>query len=334
MQAYRVLPGADIAGLERAELAPRALGAQQIRVRVHAVSLNYRDLSMLRGAYPTPPGQTLIPCSDAAGEVVECGAEVTRFRVGDRVASTFFPHWHDGEPTPRKIAAAPGAAADGYLAEEIVLHEDAAVATALEPIAACTLPCAGVTAWNALFEEGRLQPGSTVLLLGTGGVSIWALQLAKAAGLRAIVTSSSDAKLQRARELGADATIHYLRHPEWQEEVARLGYDVDLVVEVGGQGTLARSIGAVRMGGRVVVIGGVSGFGAAELRPRDLIGSMRRLSGIYVGSRAMHDKLERFVAQHAITPVVDRVFGFEQARDAFALMAAGGHFGKIVVALR
>lgn len=335
MQAYRIVPGSNIAGLERFSTTPRPLGAQELRVRVHAVSLNYRDLMVARGDYLVSSSKPLIPCSDAAGEVVGMGANVTRFKVGDRVAGTFFPGWIDGEPAPEKVAGAPGAGADGVLAEEIVLHEAAAVPipSHLNDVEAAALPCAGVTAWNTLFEEGGLKPGDTVLLLGTGGVSVWALQLAKAAGLRAIITSSSDDKLQRARELGADATINYRRTPEWQDEVLGLtnSRGADLVVEVGGQGTLIRSIASTRMGGRVAIIGGVSGFGASNVQPLHLIGGAKRLSGIFVGNRAMFERLVRFTEIARIRPVIDRVFAFDEARAAYAHLDAAQHFGKVVV---
>ncbi|TJZ68621.1 zinc-dependent alcohol dehydrogenase family protein [Chitiniphilus eburneus] len=334
MQVYRLQPGSDIAGLELRDEAAPSLAPHQVRVRVRAVALNFRDLMVARGTYLASDGQSLIPGSDAAGEVIEIGAAVTRWRVGDRVASTFFPYWQDGAPTAAKTRAAPGAAADGVLAEQIVWGEDqlVGVPTHLDWHEAATLTCAGVTAWNALFVEGRLKPGASVLLLGTGGVSIWGLQLAHAAGVRTIVTSSSDAKLERARQLGASATINYRATPEWQEEVLRLtnGAGVDAVLEVGGQGTLTRSVASTGMGGTVAIIGGVSGFGG-ELEPFALIGGARRLSGIFVGSHAMHHDLNRLVTQADIHPVIDRVFAFDQAREAYAHLASGAHFGKVVI---
>lgn len=338
MHAYHVVPGSNIASLERIHVESRLLRAHDVRIRVHAVSLNYRDLLVASGEYRgglVSSGKPVIPCSDAAGEVVEIGPQVTRLQLGDRVAGTFFPSWIDGEPTPEKTAEAPGATTDGVLAEEIVLHEDAVVTipSHLDFVEASTLPCAGLTAWNALFEEGRLQPGSSVLLLGTGGVSIWALQLAKAAGLRVIITSSSEAKLDKARALGADATVNYSEVPDWQFEVHRFTErkGVDLVVEVGGQGTFARSIASARMGGRIVVVGGVSGFGTTDVQPRQLIGGAKRISGIFVGSRAMFERLNRFAQAGAIRPAIDRTFAFDDAPLAFARLQAGRHFGKVVV---
>ena len=338
MHAYHIVPGADIASLARVELAEPPLGPRDLRIRVHAVALNYRDLMVARGDYLVPSGAPVIPCSDASGEVVEVGPQVSRFRVGDRVAGSFFPSWLDGEPTPARTADAPGAASDGVLAEFLVRHEDSVVAVPshLDFVEASTLPCTGVTAWNAMFEEGRLQPGSTVLLLGTGGVSIAALQLAKAAGLRAIVTSSSKAKLERARSLGADATIHYRDIPDWEIEVGRItqGRGVDLVVEVGGQDPLMRSIASARMGGRVAVIGGVSGFGASDILPLHLIGGAKRVAGIFVGSRGMFERLNQFVETSGLRPVIDHVFSFGQAPQAFAHLQSAQHFGKVVINVR
>lgn len=336
MQAYQIVPGTDIQGLQQTQLPPRALGTGEVRVRVHAVSLNYRDLMLARGHYQTSRADAVIPCSDGAGEVLEVAAGVSRFEPGDRVASAFFPNWIDGALTAQKIAGALGADSDGMLAREVVLPEQALVRipTALDFAQASTLPCAGVTAWNALFETAALRPGDSVLLLGTGGVSIVGLQLAKAAGLRALITSSSDAKLARARELGADETINYRNEPEWQDAVRRMtrGEGVDAVIEVGGQGTLRRSLAATRMGGTVAVIGGLSGFGAAEgFGPGDLIRGARRMAGIFVGSRTMAENLTRFVDVTGIQPVVDRVFAFDQARDAYEYLAGARHFGKVVI---
>ena len=336
MKAYQIKAGQQIAGLELVQRSISALGAREVHVRVHAVSLNYRDLMIADGKYLSTGDVPVIPCSDGAGEVIAVGAEVTRFRIGDRVAASFFPDWVYGAPTPQNTVGALGAAVDGMLAEEVVLHEDALVAipSHLSYVEAATIPCAGVTAWNSLFVEGGLRAGDSVLLLGTGGVSIWALQLAKAAGLRAIITSSSDEKLQRARGLGAAATINYKITPEWQDEVLRLtdGRGVDLVLEVGGQGTLSRSIASTRMGGTVAIIGGVSGFGfGGELSPFALIGGAKRLSGIFVGSRSMFEDLNRFLNVAEIHPAIDHVFPFLQAREAYEHLRRAGHFGKIVI---
>ena len=335
MQAYQIVPGTGLPGLERVKLQARQPGPGEVRVRVRAVSLNYRDLMIAGGGYSAPGAKPVIPCSDAAGEVIDTGAGVTRFKAGDRVATSFFPGWADGPVAPDKTAQALGGSVDGVLAEEIVLHEQALVRVPahLDFAEAATLPCAGVTAWNAMFETGGLKAGDTVLLLGTGGVSVWALQLAKAAGVNAIITSSSDEKLERARSLGAFGTINYKAVPEWQQELLRMtgGRGADVVLEVGGHGTLARSIASARVGGTVAVIGGVSGGFASEIQLLHLIGSTRRLAGIFVGSRGMHEQLARCVETSGIRPVVDRSFAFEKAQEAYAGLQAGQHFGKVVI---
>jgi NADPH:quinone reductase-like Zn-dependent oxidoreductase len=333
MQAYRIRPGAGIDALEAFQPAAAPPKAREVRVRTHAVSLNYRDLTTARGDHH-PSEKFIIPCSDSAGEVIGVGAEVTRFKVGDRVASVFYPRWIDGEAAPEKTALALAGAVDGVLAEETTFHEDALIRIPahLDYVEGATLPCAGVTAWHALFVAARLQPGKLVLLLGTGGVSLWALQLAKAAGLRVILTSSDDAKLERARKLGADAVINYRSTPEWEVEAVRLsgGRGADLVVEVGGQGTLKRSIAAARMCGTVAIIGGLTGYGG-QLEPFAMIRGLKHLVGVLVGSRAMAEDLCRFVELAQIRPVIDRVFAFDQAREAYRYLEAARPFGKVVI---
>jgi NADPH:quinone reductase-like Zn-dependent oxidoreductase len=335
MRAYQILPGDGIAGLQCIDVQDRELGNGEVRVRVHAVSLNYRDLMVASGNYLVNVDNPIIPCSDGAGEVLAIGPGVTRVQVGDRVAGSFFPHWHDGPPTPSKVRHALGGDIDGMLAEEVVLDQEtlARIPAALSFIEAATLPCAGVTAWNAIFESSNnIRPGDTVLLLGTGGVSVLGLQIAKAAGLNAIITSSSDDKLQRAQALGARHTVNYATFPEWQEEVLRMTGDsgAQVVLEVGGQGTVKRSIASAAMGGSIAVIGGVSGFGG-EVNPATLLASAKRLVGIYVGSRTMLEKVMHFAASTGLKPVVDRVFTFEQAQDAYRHMESGAHFGKVVI---
>ena len=337
MRAYQILPGDDIDGMQCVELPARALALGEVRIRVHAVALNYRDLMVASGNYLVNVDNPIIPCSDGAGEVLAIGHGVTTLQVGDRVAASFFPHWQDGRTSPNKIRHSLGGDIDGMLAEEVVLHEDALVKIPpqLSYVDAATMPCAGVTAWNALFESSNgLVPGDTVLLLGTGGVSVLGLQLARAAGLRTIITSSSDEKLQRARALGAHHTINYVTTPEWQEEVLRFthGAGADVVLEVGGQGTVNRSVASAAMGGSVAIIGGVSGFGG-EVNPATLLAGAKRMVGIFVGSRRMLEQVLRFAATTGIAPVVDRVFGFDQAREAYRYMESGSHFGKVVIAV-
>jgi NADPH:quinone reductase-like Zn-dependent oxidoreductase len=305
---------------------------------MRAGSLNYRDLLDARAEYMNGGGEPLTPCSDGAGEVLAVGAEVTRLRVGDRVAAAFYPSWIDGEPTQDKVARGLGGGRDGVLAQEVVLHEEAwfAIPSHLSYVEAATLPCAGVTAWNALFVAGGLERGDSVLILGTGGVSIWALQLAAAAGVQPIVTSSDDSKLERARALGAQATINYRDQPDWHERVLELtrGRGVDLVLEIGGRDTLKRSLAAARVGGSIAMIGGLAGAFGGELEPFALIERAQRLLGILIGSRAMAEDLSRFVATAGLHPVVDRVFDFEHAREAYAHLAAARHVGKVVIEIR
>jgi NADPH:quinone reductase-like Zn-dependent oxidoreductase len=305
-------------------------------VRVRAASLNHRDLYIARGGYPGATAtRDTVPLSDGAGEVIGVGAGVTRFKPGDRVAATFFVGWADGPPKPDPRPAR-GVPADGMLAELVVARADDAVLVPphLSHEEAATLPCAGVTAWHALVHAGRLQPGETVLVLGSGGVSVIALQLAVAAGARVIMTSSSDEKLERGRALGAHAGINYRRTPEWDAEVLALtgGRGVDHVVEVGGPGTLARSFNAVAYAGHVELIGFVAGR-EGDTSPQPLVRKGAHLHGIYVGSRAMFEELNAALEVNRITPVVDRVFSFDEAVDAYRCLASGAHFGKIVVRL-
>ena len=335
--AWQLRRGAGIEGLAPVRL-PRhgVLRRDEVRVRIRAVALNYRDLVVARGS-GQPAGEPIIVASDAAGEVVEVGPEVTRWRVGDRVIGSFFPDWIDGAPTPARVAGALGGSLDGVLAEERVLPEQAWVRAPahLDFAEAATLPCAGLVAWNALFETPPARAGDSVLLLGTGGVSVWALQLAKAAGLRVIITSSGEAKLARARELGADATINYREHAEWQDRVLDLtaGIGVDRVLEVGGVDTLSRSLAAVRMGGSIAIIGRLSGTDLPTLDPAALYGGFKQLVGVLVGNARMLDSLARFTELHGLRPVVDRVFGFQDAPAAYRHLESGGAFGKVVVSL-
>ncbi|MEY4762287.1 MAG: hypothetical protein RLZZ200_2143 [Pseudomonadota bacterium] len=336
MKAWRIVAGTQIAGLKLVEESPKPLGPHDVRVRPYAASLNFRDMMIVNGWYPAVTKDPLVPGSDGAGEVVETGGAVTRFKVGDRVATSFFPDWIEGRPTRAKLATALGGGGAGVLTQDLVLAETALIRSPahLDFAQAATLSCAGVTAWRALFVEGQIKPGETVLLLGTGGVSIWALQLAKAAGARVIITSSSDEKLARARSLGADETINYKTTPDWDNEVIQRtgGAGVDLVLEVGGSQTIMKSVSSTRVGGTVIVIGAVTGPGAA-LEPMSLIGSSVRVQGIYVGSREMHEQLARFVEVAGIRPVVDSVFAFSELPQACGHFLGGNHFGKVVVSI-
>ncbi|WP_288378701.1 NAD(P)-dependent alcohol dehydrogenase [uncultured Massilia sp.] len=335
MRAYQILPGASIDGLQCVDYPDRDLAPYEVRVRVHAVSLNYRDLMVASGNYLVTVDDPIVPCSDGAGEVLAVGPGVTRVQVGDRVAGSFFPYWQDGMTAPEKIRHALGGDIDGMLAEEVVLHEEALakIPASLSFVEASTMPCAGVTAWNAIFvSSNAIKPGDTALFLGTGGVSVLGMQLARAAGLRTIITSSSDDKLQRARDLGAHHTINYASIPEWHEEVLAFtqGRGANVVLEVGGKGTVNRSVSAAAMGGTVAIIGGVSGFGG-EVNPASLLATAKRLVGIFVGSRTMLEDVMRFVDVTGVKPAIDRVFPFGQAKEAYRYMESGSHFGKVVI---
>lgn len=335
MKAYRLAPGAGISALRLVDIPEPVPAPHEVLIKSHAASLNYRDLMYANGAYINLKDAPLVPLGDGAGEVIAVGSRVTRVKPGDRVTHAYFPAWIDGSPDQHKLAASLGTHIDGTLAEAFVAHEDALVPipSYMSYAEAATLSCAGTTAWNALFVDGGLKPGDTVLLLGTGGVSILALQFAKAAGLRAIITSSSDEKLERARALGVDATINYRAMPEWHEEVLRLTDDrgVDLTVEVGGAGTLRRSLAATRIGGTISVIGGVAGFADTPVNALSLIARVHRLSGIFVGSRAMLEDLTKFLSTTEVHPAIDREFTFEEAPLAYEYLKAGRHFGKVVI---
>ena len=308
----------------------------EIVVRVKAASLNYRDLLVMQGAYgrATLP---LTPLSDGAGEVVAIGDSVTCWQPGDRVAGTFFPNWLSG-PIDSDVlqAARGGGSTHGMLSEFVVLSEHGAVRVPehLSLEEAATLPCAALTAWNALVEQGGVKAGETVVLLGTGGVSVFGLQIARLHGARTIITSSSDEKLARATALGADATINYRTTPDWEKRVLELtgGRGADHVLEVGGAGTLVKSLRATRVGGHVTLIGVLAGV-ASELRVTDILMKSLRVTGIYVGSRAMFESLNRAVTQHHLRPVIDRVFPFAEASAAYEHLQSGTHFGKVVIAI-
>lgn len=307
-------------------------GFGQVLVRMTAASLNYRDLMVVEGKYNPKLKRPVVPLSDGAGVVEEVGAGVTGFAPGDRVTSCFFDKWTDGPITREKVASARGGAIDGVLREYALFSEEGVVKSpaGLSDEEAAALPCAAVTAWHALFEEQPATPGQSVLLQGTGGVSMFALQLAKAAGLKSIVTSSSDEKLGRAISLGASHAINYKSHPEWDQEARALtgGVGVDQVIEVGGSNTLPKSLRAVRMAGTVSVIGVLGGVDPA-VSPTSILMNSVRLQGIYVGSRAMFERMNRAIELHNLKPVVDRVFAWTDYKQALHHMQSQRHFGKI-----
>lgn len=330
MRAYRLTGGTidDIKCFEEARPAP---GPGEVLIRMHACSLNFRDLlqMMTPGIPELAREHPFIPVSDGAGEIVETGPGVTRVAIGDRVMGNFHPGWIYGSVARVDYSQALGGGADGMLAEYRVLPQDAVVPVPdyLTYAEAATLPCAGLTAWNAL---SHVRADQTVLLLGTGGVSTMALQIAHAAGARTIITSSSDGKLARARELGADETINYRDNPEWPEAVRQLtgGLGADHVVEVGGGGTMPRSIEACAPGGSIHVIGVLT---QGTLDPMYLIVKALNLRGILVGSREQFEQLCAFMAQHRIHPPIDRQFAFDEALEAYRYLEGASHFGKVVI---
>lgn len=333
MKAYELQKNEGLRALTKVERATPKIGPQDVRVAVRAVSLNFRDLVMARSA-KSSRAQPLVPASDGAGEVIEVGSEVSSLRVGDRVAANFFPTWIDGPTLPRYHASALGGSADGMLAEQVVLHERAWVMLPehLSFEEGATLPCAAVTAYNALFESATLRPGDTVLVQGTGGVSIFALQLAKVAGARVVATSQSAAKRERASKLGADHTIDYKAVPKWGAAAHEWtgGRGVDIVVEVGGPGTFDQSIAALRYGGTMSLLGVLTGV-RGEVNTYDIFHKGLRIHGVYVGSVAMFKELNRILTVHRIKPIVDRVFPFDDALAAYEHLASGQHFGKVVI---
>ncbi len=333
MRLYRLPKAEGIDDLTLTEAPEPVPQRGQVKLRMHAWSLNYRDLMVATGRYGvggTRPG--LIPLSDGAGEVVAVGPDVRRAAIGDRVCPTFMQGWPGGEVIAEARRRALGGGIDGVLAEFVLVDEDDLVHIPphLDWQEAATLPCAAVTAWNALFGARRLQPGETVLVLGTGGVSVFALQFAHIAGARVIATSSSPAKLARARALGAAEGIDYRAQPEWQEAVRDLtgGRGADYVVEVGGAGTLPRSIAAARIGGEVALIGVLTG---GQIDPAPIMRRNVTLRGIFVGSREMFEAMNRAITLHRMRPVIDHVFPFAAARDAYRHLEGASHVGKVVI---
>lgn len=322
----------NLALAERDEPQPEA---NQVLIKFHAASLNYRDLMMVKGFYNPRAKLPTIPFSDGAGEIVAVGENVTKWKTGDRVCPIFTQGWIEGEPSAGKNKTTLGGGdRDGVLREFGAFDEESVVKIPehLSYEEAATLPCTGVTAWNALVVSGKLKAGETVLTLGTGGVSVYAVQIAKMFGARVFATSSSDEKIEKLKSLGANETINYKQTPDWDKEVLRITEKrgVDHVVEVGGAGTLAKSINSVRIGGHVAVIGALSGAGEG-VNPIPILMRSIRLQGVFVGSRKMFEDLNRAVETNGIKPVIDRTFAFEETTDALRYMDSGAHFGKIVI---
>ena len=324
------------AGLDRLILEDRVdpgqPGPGEIRVALHGSSLNFHDLGVVLGRMPTEDGR--IPLADGAGVVESVGPDVSEFAPGDLVVSCFFPDWQDGTPTIGDFSRTPGDGIDGFAREHIVLPATAftRAPSGYDAVEAATITTAGLTAWRALVVDGKLKAGDTVLLLGTGGVSIWALQLAKQMGATVAITSSSDEKLERARSLGADFLVNYRAQQDWGRVVRDWtgGRGVDHVVEVGGPGTLEQSIEAVRVGGHISLIGVLTG-GAGEVPTAALMSKQARLQGLIVGSRREQQDFVRALEAGGIKPIVDRRFSLGELADAFRFEMSGEHFGKIGV---
>ncbi len=335
MKVQEVQGAFGLENLLPAERPVPAPGPGEALLKLKAASLNYRDLLTVLGLYNPKQPLPLIPLSDGVGEVMAVGGGVTRVAVGDRAAGVFAQGWLEGAPTRAAVPGTTlGGPLDGMLAEYAVLHEDGLVKVPahLSDAEAATLPCAAVTAWSALKRHGDVQPGDTVLTLGTGGVSLFAVQFAKLLGAKVIVTSSSDEKLARAKALGADHGINYQTHEAWWRQVREItdGNGADHVIELGGAGTLGHSLRSVRMGGHISLIGVLAGMGG----PVDLIKVLMqdvRLQGVIVGPRSTFEEMNGVIAEEALRPVVDRVFPLDEARAALEYMQSGRHFGKICI---
>ena len=334
MRLYRLGKLGAFDALQLTEAEPPRPARGQVTVRIRACSLNHRDLNIVSGKYTSHAIKpNAIPLSDGAGEVVAVGAEVTRWKVGDRVAPIFVQRWLGGDLHHEYMPSALGGPSDGVLAEQIVLSEEGLVRipSHMSFEQAATLPCAAVTAWNAALVKGNLQPGYTMVTLGTGGVSLFAAQFGVMTGARVIATTGSEDKIARLRELGADEVINYNASPAWDGHVRELTAErgADLVIEVGGPGSLARSISAIRYCGHISVIGNLAGKGTID--PAALFAKRASMCGIQVGSRDMFEAMNRAIEVARLEPVIDRVFEFEDARGAYEHLASGRHFGKVVI---
>lgn len=332
MQAFELRNKTGLGAVSLVERKDPQPGPEQVLIQMRAAALNPRDLLVIKGSLYPNLRLPLVPLSDGVGHVIAVGKNVTRVKPGDRVAGIFVQHWLSGEASEKSLSL--GGEMDGVLAQQVVLHQDGVVQvpTYLTDEEAATLPCAAVTAWNALMVQGNLKPGATVLIQGTGGVSLFALQFARMAGARVMVISSSDEKLERAHQLGAEETINYKRTPDWELETLKLtdGRGVDYVVEVGGAATLSRSIHAVRAGGQISLIGILSGINT-EISLRPILRKQIRIQGIYVGSRSMFEEMNRAIELHKLKPVIDRVFPFEEALDSFGYLEKANHVGKVCI---
>ncbi|MDM7921044.1 MAG: NAD(P)-dependent alcohol dehydrogenase [Pyrinomonadaceae bacterium] len=334
MKAYEI----NQFGIDKLALTDREVpepGPGEVLIKLRAASINYRDLMVVEGTYNPKMKLPAVPFSDGAGEVTAVGDGVTKWNVGDRVMPIFAQHWIDGDSSEEKRRSSLGAGAywDGVLREYAVFSDEGLVRIPdhLSFEEAATLPCAALTAWNAIVVSGRVRPGEAVLTLGTGGVSVFAVQFAKIAGARVISTSSSDEKIEKLKDLGIDAAVNYRTREDWDAAVLEIvgKPGVDHVVEVGGSGTIPRSLNAVRIAGHVALIGALTG--AANFNPTTVFMKAVRVQGIFVGSRTMFEDMNRAIEVSKLRPVVDRVFEFDEAREALEYMKSGSHFGKVVV---
>lgn len=332
MRAYQITSNKGIDSLQLSDVKSGDPGPGEVKVRLRASSINYRDLVTVEDPDARGLALPFIPNSDGAGEIMSVGRGVEDFSVGDRVMTCFFQDWLNGEITSSAMNSALGGALEGVLRETGIFKKDGVIKSpgSLSYLEAATLPCAGLTAWHALVEKGRITAGDTVLLLGTGGVSLFALQFAVMHGALPIITSSSDEKLERAKALGAWKTINYVDNPDWSNEVLTLtgGAGVDHVVEVGGAGTLAKSIESTKIGGNIYLIGILAN---GEINPTALMRKSLNLHGIYVGSRAMFERMNKAIEANKLRPVIHQTFAFEEAKEAYRTMRSKQHAGKLVI---
>jgi NADPH:quinone reductase-like Zn-dependent oxidoreductase len=315
------------------------LGPRQVLVRVRAVSLNYRDLIVLSGMLGPVSKPDLVPVSDGAGEVVQVGSDTTRWKPGDRVAPIFRQRWLSGSYVLTDSTSDLGGGVDGVLTEYIALDEEGLVELPahLSFEEGATLPCAAVTAWNAVVTRGKMRAGETVVVQGSGGVALFALQFAKASGARVIATTSSREKAERLKMLGADEVINYTTSPDWASEVLKFtaGRGAEVVIDSGGPGTWSRSIGAAAVGGRVLLVGLLTGIDESQSGPVFMPIFMREtiVTSVHVGSRAIFEDMNRVIAHHRLHPIIDKVFSFDQAQQAYDYLGTGAHFGKVVISV-
>jgi len=335
VRSYRSVDQFGIENLQVCEGSPDPIKHGHVRIKMHAASLNFRDLLVTKGLYnpKLKAPQGIIPLSDGSGEVVEVAEGVDRFKVGDRVVATFMQKWIAGEPSEEKAHSSLGGSIDGVLTTSRLFKQEGLlpIPKHLSFEEAATLPCAALTAWNGLFVSGNIQPGETVLIQGTGGVAIFGLQLAKMAGATVIITSSSDEKLERAKKLAADHLINYKKNPDWEKKALEItdGKGVDHILELGGNGTMPKSLKAVKIGGHIALIGVLAGGDGIDTRP--LLMKNIKLQGIFVGSREMFEHMNAAISAHKLHPIIDRTFSFADAQKALTYLESGTHFGKVVI---